>query len=70
MIKIAPDAGLIWSPILLAAFLGSLSGCSDAAALGSKAPALHPSKWLNSSGDLSWESLSGRVILVEKWATW
>ncbi len=41
-----------------------------AAEVGSKAPPVEPSKWLNNKGPVSWNDLKGRVILVEKWATW
>ena len=36
---------------------------------GDKAPALNPTKWLNTRSNTTWKSLKGRVILVEKWAT-
>ena len=36
---------------------------------GDKAPALSPTKWLNTRANTTWKSLKGRVILVEKWAT-
>jgi hypothetical protein len=41
-----------------------------AASIGSPAPAVEPSEWLNTKGPTSWKDLKGRVILVEKWATW
>lgn len=38
---------------------------------GTPAPELKPSEWLNTQGkDITWAKLKGRVILVEKWATW
>ena len=40
-----------------------------AAEVGSAAPEVSPSEWLNHRGPVSWASLKGRVILVEKWAT-
>jgi hypothetical protein len=38
--------------------------------VGSPAPAVSPSEWLNGKGAVSWSSLKGRLILIEKWATW
>jgi thiol-disulfide isomerase/thioredoxin len=38
--------------------------------VGMPAPAVEPSEWINTSGPVSWSSLKGKVILVEKWATW
>jgi len=34
------------------------------------APPIEPKSWLNNKTPVSWKSLKGRVILVEKWATW
>ena len=45
-------------------------GAALADQVGSKAPEVTPSKWMNTSTKVSWDSLKGRVILVEKWATW
>ena len=39
------------------------------ALVGRPAPALPPETWLNSDA-LSWESLKGKVVLVDFWATW
>ena len=44
-----------------------VQGGSD---IGSDAPALEPVEWLNHKGPISWKALKGRLILVEKWATW
>jgi hypothetical protein len=44
-------------------------GLIPAAEVGSRAPPVEPSKFLNAKGDLSWNTLKGRVVLVEKWAT-
>ena len=35
-----------------------------------KAPEVKPTEWLNAKGATSWDTLKGRLILVEKWATW
>lgn len=43
---------------------------SHASSVGSTAPALEPTEWFNTSGTVSWKNLKGRLILVEKWATW
>ena len=43
---------------------------AGAAEVGSTAPTVEPKEWLNSPGSVSWHSLKGRLILVEKWATW
>ena len=37
--------------------------------VGDDAPGLSPSQWLNGKGNVSWEKLKGRVILVENWRT-
>ena len=56
---------------LLAAVIPSFTGTLYAKAkVGSKAPRLEPKKWLNVKRPTSWSALKGRVILVEKWATW
>ena len=55
----------------LALLLAGLSGApARASIVGSKAPELDPKEWINGKGNLSWASLKGRVILIEKWATW
>ncbi len=38
--------------------------------VGTKAPPLKPEKWWNNKGPVSWSALAGRVLLIEKWATW
>lgn len=38
--------------------------------VGQKAPTVEPSEWINAKGAVNWQSLRGRLILVEKWATW
>lgn len=37
--------------------------------VGSPAPALDGTKWLNAEAPLSWEALKGRVVLLDFWAT-
>jgi hypothetical protein len=38
--------------------------------VGDQAPALTPAGWLNNVGPVSWERFEGKLVLVEKWATW
>jgi hypothetical protein len=40
-----------------------------AASVGSAAPEVKPSIWLNGRGPVDWGTLKGRVVLVERWAT-
>ena len=56
------------APLAAAACL-LMVGSLEAAIVGSKAPAVEPSDWLNTKGNLTWDSLKGRVVLIEKWAT-
>jgi thiol-disulfide isomerase/thioredoxin len=48
----------------------ALAARVPAGEVGMPAPAVEPSEWINTSGPVSWSSLKGKVILVEKWATW
>ena len=41
-----------------------------AAKVGDPAPALEPMEWLNTKGPTSWKDMKGRLVLIEKWATW
>ncbi len=56
------------SLVLLLA-LGGTSLAADGVPVGSYAPEVKPSQWLNNNTPVSWSSLKGRVILLEKWAT-
>ena len=38
--------------------------------VGDVAPVMKPGGWINMEGTTTWESLSGKLILIEKWATW
>lgn len=38
--------------------------------IGARAPEVEVSKWFNASGPMTWKELNGKVILLEKWATW
>ncbi|MHC4391575.1 MAG: hypothetical protein ACYS22_09685 [Planctomycetota bacterium] len=38
--------------------------------VGEPAPELTPSKWLNHKGPINWQMLQGKLIVIEKWATW
>jgi hypothetical protein len=42
----------------------------EADVVGSPAPALEPTEWLNTKVATSWNDLKGKLVLVEKWATW
>jgi hypothetical protein len=58
--------------VTLVAALAPSAGVQAAlkAEVGSEAPAVEPSQWLNAPGNISWQNLKGRVVLLEKWATW
>ena len=38
--------------------------------VGDVAPALNAGGWINIDTNTSWDSLQGKLILIEKWATW
>jgi hypothetical protein len=57
-------------PALAAFALGGWTSFAPASEVGSPAPDIEPSEWLNTKTPLSWSQLAGRVILIEKWATW
>jgi hypothetical protein len=57
-------------PLSLAAACLLAGGMASPAAVAESAPPVEPSQWLNSKTPISWDGLKGRVILVEKWATW
>jgi thiol-disulfide isomerase/thioredoxin len=58
----------------LMAFLLPVATLSAAApaspAAGEKAPTVEPGEWFNAKTPVTWAALHGRLILVEKWATW
>ena len=59
--------------LLLPAFLlvvGIQGLSAQGPAVGDKAPEVAPERWFNGGSSLSWDKLKGRVILVERWATW
>jgi len=58
----------LFAVALTAAVFTSAPG--HAAGVGSPAPAVEPTEWLNVTGTISWAALKGRLVLVEKWATW
>ncbi len=49
-------------------FFAGAPGRADS--VGSPAPAVEPTEWLNTRGTVSWKDMKGRLVLVEKWATW
>lgn len=38
--------------------------------VGDTAPELTPGGWINATGPTTWAGLQGKLILIEKWATW
>ena len=61
-LMVTPLAAVLEAAMAVSAFAGS--------EVGDKAPELEPSGWLNNVGPVSWERLEGKLILIEKWATW
>jgi hypothetical protein len=56
---------------LVAALVVAWAGPAFAGSkVGDEAPALTPGGWLNNQGPVSWERFDGKLVLVEKWATW
>ena len=56
--------------LIAAAWIAVALAPAAAVEVGSTAPAVEPSEWLNTKGIVSWSALKGRLVLVEKWATW
>jgi thiol-disulfide isomerase/thioredoxin len=63
---------LLGAPVLalLAALPLAAAEAEQTPAAGFPAPVLEPSEWLNTQAPTSWAQLKGRVLLVDKWATW
>jgi hypothetical protein len=59
---VAPLAVALAAALAAPAFAGSN--------VGDDAPALTPGGWLNNKGPVSWEKFQGKLVLIEKWATW
>ncbi len=60
-----------WMAALLLLALGAAAPVfAGSPGAGEDAPEVMPKKWLNSMAPLSWDELKGRLVLVEKWATW
>lgn len=58
-------------PVATAALLALLApGRATSVEVGSTAPAVEPTEWLNTKGATTWKDLRGRLVLIEKWATW
>ena len=53
---------LLSALISLPAFAGS--------EVGDTAPELKPKGWFNMESGTTWQDLEGKLILIEKWATW
>ena len=61
-LMVAPIAAVLVAVMSVSAYAGS--------EVGDQAPELKPSGWLNNKGPVSWERMKGKLILIEKWATW
>ena len=59
-----------WLGLALFALLALGTSPAQAGEIGEDAPALQPSKWLNVKGPINWQMLQGKLVLIEKWATW
>lgn len=57
---------ILGTGILLLASLPVQAG-SD---VGDVAPPVNAGGWINMDANTSWDSLQGKLILIEKWATW
>jgi hypothetical protein len=57
-------------PAALATLFAAPAIAFGAAEVGSPAPAVEPVEWLNTKSPITWKDLKGRLVLVEKWATW
>lgn len=67
---LARGSALSLSPWLALGLLAPAQTASAAATVGSPAPPVEPLEWINTDGNLSWRSLRGRVILIDKRVTW
>lgn len=65
-----PSTGLLRSVTASVLAAAGLCAAARAVDVGSDAPEVEPSQWLNAKGNVSWKTLKGRVVLLEKWATW
>lgn len=59
---VAPLAAVLLAALAAPAFAGS--------EVGDEAPSLTPGGWINGKGPVSWEGMKGKLVLIEKWATW
>jgi len=58
------------SALAIAILLLSSIPADGGSEVGDVAPALIAGGWINSDTNTSWDSLQGKLILIEKWATW
>ena len=58
-----------WLAIVAICLLASFPVLAGSA-VGDVAPTIKPGGWINIEGTTTWESLAGKLILIEKWATW
>lgn len=59
---VRPLAVALVAAMVVPAFAGSN--------VGDDAPTMNPQGYLNAKGPIAWDDLQGKVILIEKWATW
>ncbi|HIA27487.1 MAG TPA: hypothetical protein EYN79_05105 [Planctomycetes bacterium] len=60
------SAGLL----VLVAFLAISTLGYGGSEVGDAAPEVKPGGWINATGPTSWAGFQGKLILIEKWATW
>lgn len=56
--------------LVLAAILALGTPTFGGSEVGDTAPELKPGGWINAVGPTSWATMQGKLILIEKWATW
>ena len=59
---VAPLTAVMLTAMMVPALAGSK--------VGDSAPPMNPQGYLNAKGPIAWDDLQGKVILIEKWATW
>jgi hypothetical protein len=58
------------SALAIAILLLSSIPADAGSEVGDVAPPLNAGGWINIDTNTSWDSLQGKLILIEKWATW
>ncbi|MGA1202684.1 MAG: hypothetical protein ACO4BJ_06825 [Planctomycetota bacterium] len=64
--KRRPFMALLASALVVAMALPASAGSN----VGDKAPELSPQGYLNAKEPITWAGLQGKLVLIEKWATW